>query len=114
MPTLDERVAYLEGRVEEHARNVDGVREALGSLEGRMDRRFEGVDVRIASLEDKMDRRFEAVDARFASLEDAMNRRFEAVDRRFDSLDTKFAWLIGIVFTAMTAMLSMTEIALFR
>jgi hypothetical protein len=128
VPTLDERVAYLEGRVEEHARNVDGVREALGSLEGRMDRRFEGVDARFASLEDKMDRRFEAVDvrfaaidARFASLEDKMERRFEAVDarfaavdRRFDSLDTKFAWLIGIVFTAMTVMLSMTGIALFR
>ena len=53
MPTVEERLAFLEGRVEEHARNVDGIREALASLEARMDRRFEGVE-----------RRFEAVDGK--------------------------------------------------
>jgi len=35
--TLDERVAYLEGRVEEHARSVDGISEAL---EEKMSRQF--------------------------------------------------------------------------
>ena len=43
MATLDERVAYLEGRVEEHARSVDGISEALASLE---------------ALEEKMSRQF--------------------------------------------------------
>lgn len=58
MATLDERVAYLEGRVEEHARSVDGISEALASLEGRMDRRFEAVDRRFEALEEKMSRQF--------------------------------------------------------
>lgn len=33
MPTFEERMAYLEGRVEEHSRNVDGIREAVANLE---------------------------------------------------------------------------------
>ena len=81
MATLDERVAYLEGRVEEHARSVDGIREALASLEGRMDRRFEAVD-----------RRFEAIDHRFEALEDKMSRQF--------------MWLVGIQVTTLASVLA--------
>ena len=114
MPTLDERVAYLEGRVEEHARNADGMREALVHLEGRMDRRFEGMDVRLAAVEDKMDRRFEGVDARFVSIDARFGSLEEKMDRRFDAVETKITWLIGIVVTALTVMLAMTGGALFR
>ena len=70
MAELGERVAWVEGKIEEQTMRVDDVREAVGSLEGRMDRRFEGVD-----------RRFEGVDRRFESLE----RRFDALDRKIDS-----------------------------
>lgn len=94
MATLDERVAYLEGRVEEHARNVDGIREALVSLEARMDRRFEAVD-----------RRFESIDHRFESIE----QRLTGVDGRIDSLDAKmshqFVWLVGIQVTTLASVL---------
>ena len=85
MAGVDERVAYLEGRVEENSQMVNGIREALTSLEARMDRRFEGID-----------RRFEAID-----------RRFEAVDQRLESLETKmsrqFVWLVGIQVTSLIA-----------
>ena len=94
MATLDERVAYLEGRVEEHARNVDGIREALVSLEARMDRRFEAVD-----------RRFESIDHRFESIE----QRLTGVDGRIDGLDAKmshqFVWLVGIQVTTLASVL---------
>lgn len=70
--------------LEEHSQ-MDGIREALTSLEARMDRRFEGID-----------RRFEAID-----------RRFEAVDQRLESLETKmsrqFVWLVGIQVTSLIA-----------
>ena len=110
MSTLEERVAFLEGRVEEHARGAEGMRDALVHLEGRMDRRFEAVDARFAALEDKMDRRFEAVDTRFNALELKMDRRFEAVDQRFDalaeSLDTKIGRLVVIQVTTLAAILA--------
>lgn len=103
MSTLEERVAFLEGRVEEHARGVDGIRDALVHLEERTDRRFEAVDARFTALEDKMDRRFEAfeqkVDARFTALESTLILRF-------DSMDTKIGRLTAIVVTAMAGVLA--------
>lgn len=85
MAGVEERVAYLEGRVEDHSHMVNGIREALVSLEARMDRRFEAID-----------RRFETID-----------RRFEAIDQRFETLDAKisrqFVWLVGIQVTTLVA-----------
>lgn len=113
MPTLEERVAFLEGKVEEHASRADGIREALVHLEGRMDSRFAGVG-----------RRFESLETRFTSLEEKMDRRFEAVDRRFETVDSRFAGLdlkldahfvtidaklgrlTGVVVTALAAVLA--------
>ncbi|MBI1874929.1 MAG: hypothetical protein HYZ58_13625 [Acidobacteria bacterium] len=96
MATLEERVAFLEGRVVEHSGALDGVRGAVVSLEQRLDRRFE-------ALEQRMDRRFE-------DLEQRMDRRFEDVDRRIDGLDTKlsrhFTWLVGIQVTMLVAMVA--------
>lgn len=85
MATLEERVAFLEGRVVEHSGALDGVRGAVASLEQRMDRRFE-------------------------QLEQRMDRRFEDVDRRLDALDAKmsrqFTWLVGIQATTLVAIVA--------
>jgi uncharacterized coiled-coil protein SlyX len=85
MPTLEERVAYLEGQVSEQSHALIEVRDALRHFEQRVDARFEGVD-----------RRFEAID-----------RRFDTVDRRIDALDDKvsqqFVWLVGIQVTTLIA-----------
>jgi chromosome segregation ATPase len=92
MATLEERVAYLEGQVNEQAHAQFEIRDAIRSLEHRMDGRFEAVD-----------RRFEAVDRRF----EAVDRRFEAVDRSLSALDDKlsrqFMWLVGIQVTTLAA-----------
>jgi hypothetical protein len=85
MPTLEERVAYIEGQVSEQSHVTHDVREAVRSLEHRVDVRFEAID-----------RRFEAVD-----------RRFDTVDRRIDALDEKvsrqFVWLVGLHVTTLVA-----------
>ena len=81
MATIEERVAFLEGRVTEHTRGMDGIRDALSNLETRVDRRFEGVD-----------------------------RRFENVERRLDALDDKlsrhFVWLVGVQVTTLAAIVA--------
>ena len=70
-----ERVARIEGTVEEQTMRIDDVRDAIKGLNERMDGRFEGVD-----------------------------RRFGSVDRRFDSLERKldshFKWLMGVMVAA--------------
>ena len=88
MATLDERVAFLEGRVVEHSHMLDGIREAIVHLEQRMDRRFE-----------LLEQRFAAIDQRFVGL-----------DQRIDNLDAKvsrqFMWLVGIQMTTLAAIVA--------
>jgi uncharacterized coiled-coil protein SlyX len=99
---LEERVAFLEGRVVEHSHMLDGIREAIVHLEQRMDRRFELLEQRFASI----DQRFSAIDQRFT----AVDQRFSAVDRRLDNLDAKmsrqFLWLVGIQVTTLVAIVA--------
>src|SRR5713101_7232592 len=93
MPILEERVAFLEGRVGEHAQMLKGIRESMFSLE-------QGVQQAIAHLEERMDRRFELVDRRFLGLEQrvtALDQKLDhlmvRVDQRFEAIDQKFAGL---------------------
>lgn len=58
MGTLDQRVAFVEGRIEEQSVVVNGLRDAIAGLEERMDRRFEAVDRRLDGLDHKIDQRF--------------------------------------------------------
>ena len=83
-PSLEERVAYLEGRMQDHTALVLDLRSGLRELRDEMGRRFEAVD-----------RRFEAVD-----------KRFDAVDRRFDAVDRHFTWLVGIQVAMLVAVVS--------
>jgi hypothetical protein len=88
MPSLEERVAYLEGQVSDVSRGLTEVRDALRHLELRMDARFEAVD-----------------------------RRFEAVDRRFEGLESKlssqFVWLAGMQVTTLVTVVAALAAALF-
>ena len=86
---MDERVAFLEGRVNEQSQMINGIRDALVGLEERMDRRFEGIEQRLSALDRKMD-------AGFA----AMNQRMDA---GVAAQDHRFAWLVGIQLTTTAA-----------
>jgi hypothetical protein len=65
MPSLDERVAYLEGRLEDHSGAVAFLREDLKALRedlrigvNRLDTRIDAVDGKIDRLDDKVSRHF--------------------------------------------------------
>ena len=85
MPSLEERVAYLEGRGEEHAGAIAEVRHDVRELRTEMIRRFEQVD-----------KRFELID-----------RRFEQVDGRFAHMDNRFNWLVGLQFATLLAVIAL-------
>ncbi|HKO57038.1 MAG TPA: hypothetical protein VJ276_14270 [Thermoanaerobaculia bacterium] len=83
----DELRRLLKESAEETRRHVEVT---VGSLERRMDARFERVDGRLDGMDarfDAMDARFDGIDARF----DGIDGRFEGVDGRFDRTDASIA-----------------------
>ena len=91
MPTIEERVAYLEGQVSEHSHTLVEIRDSIRELERRFDARFD-------QLERRLDARFGQVDTRFDQLE----RRFEGLD---DKVARHFTWLVGLQVTTIVAIL---------
>jgi prefoldin subunit 5 len=107
MPTtLEERVAYLEGKVEEHSYAWQDLKEAIRETNQRITHMEQKFDQRFTNLEQRIDNRFEAIDRRF----EAMDRRFEAMDRRFEAIDQKFSkyflWIIGIQVSVLLAVIA--------
>ena len=90
--SLEERVAYLEGRGEEHAAAIAEVRHDVRDLRAEMIRRFEQVDKRF----EQIDRRFEQIDGRFLQ-----------IDGRFAHMDTRFNWLVGLQFATLLAVMAL-------
>jgi predicted nuclease with TOPRIM domain len=88
MGALEERVAYLEGRGEEHAAAIGEVRADIRDLRAEMNRRF-----------DRIDERFDRIDGRF----DRVDGRFERLETRFD---TRFMWLVGLQFATFMAIIA--------
>jgi predicted nuclease with TOPRIM domain len=88
MGALEERVAYLEGRGEEHAAAIGAVRADIRDLRAEMNRQF-----------DRIDGRFERLDGRFERLDG----RFERLETRFDS---RFMWLVGFQFATFMAIIA--------
>ena len=86
MPTLEERVAYLEGAFAEFGE----VRESVKSL-----------DVKVTSLDAKVT----SMDAKVTS----MDARLGRVETRLDTLDSKvdrnFVWTVGIQITVLLAVI---------
>ena len=93
MAMVDERVAFLEGRVNEQSQMINGIRDALVSLEQRMDRRFESLEQRVNALDQKMD-------AGLAAMNQKMDAGFAALDHK---MDHRFAWLVSIQLTTTAA-----------
>jgi hypothetical protein len=58
MAVLQERVAHVEGQVNELSLRISAVEGAIRHLEQRMDARFESVDRRFDALDGKMSRQF--------------------------------------------------------
>ena len=97
---MDERVAFLEGRVNEQSQMINGIRDALVSLEQRIDRRFESLEQRLNALDRKVDAGFAAMNQKMDAGLAATNQRMDA---GFAAQDHRFAWLVGIQLTTTAA-----------
>jgi hypothetical protein len=83
MPSIDERVAYLEGKTEDHSGAVGELRDDMR-------------DIRVEVRELRGEVR---------ELRSEMGRRFEAADARVDRVDTKINWAIGMQVGTLLAVL---------
>ena len=92
MAEVVERVANLEARFDAHAQELARVRDAVVSLEQKVDRRFE-------ALEQK-------VDARFLHVEQRM-------DAGFAELRTDFRWIMGAIAGAVVTVILAMFAAMF-
>ena len=90
MARIEERVAFVEGRLVEHSEMFSDLRAGLSSQGQRIDH-----------LEQRIDRRFEQMDARFAQI-DARFLQVEArLDRLGGDLSKNFRWIVGIQITTL-------------
>jgi chromosome segregation ATPase len=100
VPTVEERLAYLEGRVEEHSRGFGELRELVIHLDQKVDRFREellGADAatnaRIDALDQRLSGRIEALDQKVDRFREELAGRIEALDQRLsgriEALDQK-------------------------
>jgi uncharacterized protein YdcH (DUF465 family) len=131
MPTLDERVAYIEGRLQEQSQRFDvrfdGLDVRLNGLDAKFDRLDAKVDHLGATVDhlgarvDRLDARFDRLDATFDRLDekiDGVGQRLDSkldgiaqrLDSRIDVLDGRasrhFTWLVGIQVAALIAIVT--------
>ena len=104
MPTLEERVASLEGRMVDQTAAVGDlrgglaeVRRLLQALDLKIDTRFDSAQGKTDSVQAGLDAKIDALEARLDAKIDSLGNRLDA---RIDNLDSKvsrhFTWLVGI------------------
>lgn len=85
MPTIEERVAYLEGQVSEQSHALLELRDVVRHLEQRMESRFD-------SFEHRFDARLAGVDRRIDGLEEKVSRQF--------------VWTVGVQVTTFVGIVA--------
>jgi chromosome segregation ATPase len=87
--TIEERVAYLEGKVEEHTTGLRDVKEMFIHIDTKMDDKFVQIDGKFIALEQKIaetNKRIDAINERIDMLSDSLNNRINLLS---DSLNNR-------------------------
>ena len=91
MPTADERIAYLEGRFEEHSGAITMLRADFAALRSDV----QDVQRHVETLDQRLNGRIDAVEAKLSA--------------KIDALDTKmsrqFTWTVGIQVAMLIAII---------
>lgn len=116
MPSVEERLATLEGRIQEQAAFMADVRgstaEAIRELRRDFDQTFQLIDQRFQLVDrrfEQVNQRFEQVNQRFEQVDQRFERveqRFDHIDRRFDRVERLLMWMFGATLTGFTAVMA--------
>lgn len=132
---IEERVARLEGRVDEHSRFFESISVKLTLLEDKGDRNREGledkidkrtkelddkIEMKTKELEDKIDKRAkefdDKIEIRTKELNDKIDRNKEDLEKKIDKnreeierlrheMHVMFRWIVGIQITTWITIL---------
>ncbi len=121
-PSIEERVAFVEGKVEEHSRgfgearemwvHVDGqvrdldqkVDRFRGELGARIDAVHSGLSSRLDALDRKVDRFRDELSARIDAVHNGLSSRIDALDQKLDQkMTNQFRWIVSIQVTVLVA-----------
>jgi len=107
--TIEERVAFLEGKVEEYSRGFGEIRDLITHLDQKVDRfREELLGVNTATNA-RIDALAQIVNQRIESLEQKVDRFREELTGRLETLDQKiskqFTWLVGLQVVVLFAII---------
>ena len=91
------RISTLEGKISEHDRIFDMIREEIRGLRGYIDGRISDTNARI----DETNKRIEGMDMRLNGRMEEMDKRLsgkmEEMDIRLNGkMDSNFKWMLGI------------------
>ncbi len=137
--TIEERVAYLEGKVDEQSRGYGEVRDAIQQVGGQvvaldqkverfrdqLSGRIDSLGTRVDHLDQKVDRfreelsaRIDTLNGRVDGLDQKVDRFREELSARIGALDQKvsrqFVWMVGIQITILVTVVGVLAAALFR
>lgn len=103
----DERLAYLEGRLEDHFKSLDDLRATTRDLRADMNRQFADVRAEVGQLRADMDRGFADLRAEIDQLRADTDRRFGEVRVEIACLrgdmTRYFTWLVGLQVASLVA-----------
>jgi uncharacterized coiled-coil protein SlyX len=116
--TLEERVAYLEGRVEEQSRLGAELREMVFHLDQKVDRYREELVAEIRAVDQKVDQYREELSAQIRTLDQRWSDRFQSLEQKVRDLDQRmvryFIWIVGFQFATLATIISLLLHFLFR
>jgi len=123
MDEVIERISALEGRVSEHDRIFDMIREEIRGLREYIDGRIDDTNTRIDDLRLDMNGRIDGINKRIDETNkridetnkriDETNRKIEEMDIRLNRrIDSNFKWMLGIQIAMWITIISATLIPL--
>lgn len=93
MPSFEERLSNLEGRVQEQTNRLGELPQMFQHLDAKIDEKFHQLDA-------KIDRTFQQLDTKIDTKIDGLDTK---IDRKIDTLradmTNQFRWTIGIMLT---------------
>ena len=100
MSTIDERVAYLEGKVDEHSNGFGELRESVRQVDQKLDRLFASLNDRIVGVDQKLDRLIASVNDRIDGVDQSLSLK---IDRLDDKMSRQFLWILGVQVAVLIA-----------
>ena len=104
MPTIEERVACLEGRMQDHSALWNELRNGVSDLRDDMNRRFGEARTELDELRTDMNRRFGETRTEIGDLRADVNQLRADVHAEFatqrSETDRRFLWLTGMLVTS--------------